>query len=246
MFRRSLSRASVAAVAVVVGLTTGTVFAGPPNPLAVRPAGAHPVVPGAAQIGRYPYHGFAGVRPGASFSPYYSFGLYGYPPRFNFGYANSSFALSIGVGNPWGYAGYFGYRSPLLVANPVPYYVPYYVPVPTAPPGEPLVPEVPPATGESNYRPAVPTPPPPAPLSGAARITVQVPAGARVWVDDQATAQTGAVREFVTPATLEPGRTYQYKLRAQWEQNGQTVTRERMVEFKAGGAVIVNFNAESR
>src|SRR5207237_4561985 len=100
---------------------------------------------------------------------------------------------------------------------------------------------VPPA---ANPQQALP-PPRPAGSFGTARITLQVPANAKVWVDDLPTTQTGAVREYVTPPALEPGRTYRYTFRAQWEENGQTVTRERTVEFQAGGAVIVNLNADA-
>src|SRR5437868_6480169 len=81
---------------------------------------------------------------------------------------------------------------------------------------------------------------------GTARITLQVPANAKVWVDDLPTSQTGAVREFVTPGVLEPSKTYRYTIRAQWEENGQTVTRERTVEFQSGSAVIVNLAIDSK
>src|SRR5690349_6741172 len=37
---------------------------------------------------------------------------------------------------------------------------------------------------------------------GPARITVKVPAGAKLFVDGRPTKQTGAVRQFVTPPTL--------------------------------------------
>src|SRR5262245_24288682 len=75
------------------------VGARPFTPGIARPVGAQPVAPGVAQIGRYPYHGYAGVRPGASFAPYHSYGHYGYPYRYNYGYPRSSFALSIGLGS---------------------------------------------------------------------------------------------------------------------------------------------------
>ena len=67
-----------------------------------------------------------------------------------------------------------------------------------------------------------------------------VPANAKLWVDDLPTTQTGTAREFVTPPSLEPGKTYRYTIRAQWEENGQPVTRERTVEFQAGKSIIVD------
>jgi uncharacterized protein (TIGR03000 family) len=85
-------------------------------------------------------------------------------------------------------------------------------------------------------------PPAQAPAAGSARLTIQLPATATLWIDGQPTQQTGAVRQFTTPDTLVPGRLYTYTFRAQWVENGQPVTRERTVEFKAGNQVIVNFN----
>ena len=76
----------------------------------------------------------------------------------------------------------------------------------------------------------------------AARISVQLPADAQLWIDGQPTTQTGVVRTFETPGSLQPGRSYTYKLVAQWVENGQTVTRERDVSFQAGGQTVVNMN----
>jgi uncharacterized protein (TIGR03000 family) len=73
-----------------------------------------------------------------------------------------------------------------------------------------------------------------------ARFEVKLPADARLLVNNQPTKQSGAVRQFVSPKTLVPGQTYQYTFRAQWGQDGQTVTRERTVKFQAGEAVTVD------
>jgi uncharacterized protein (TIGR03000 family) len=245
-------RGVVSVVGALALAATAILAAGPGASAAPPfPPGGHtgrpPFVPGAPYAGYRNfggYHNFPGYRPGvwpgASFYPYrpayYGSPYYGYGPRFPYGYAGNRFALSFGVGSPWLYRrGLYGsYASPVAVA--VPYYLPYYVPVPTAP-------ELPPVdVGPLNPAPE------PAPLPvesfGTARITVQVPAGAKLWVDGKPTTQTGAVREFVTPPSLDLRRTYQYTLRAQWEENGQPVTRERTVEFKSGSAVIVNFNVD--
>jgi uncharacterized protein (TIGR03000 family) len=74
-----------------------------------------------------------------------------------------------------------------------------------------------------------------------ARVTVHVPADARLWVDGKPTKQSGPVREFVTPAVLRPGQTYQYTFRAEWTEGGRTVTRERPVAVRATGTVNVDF-----
>jgi uncharacterized protein (TIGR03000 family) len=169
------------------------------------------------------YH--PGGRPGYG----YGYGNYG-----RYGYGYGGFALGIGLGLGLGYGGYYGnygfYDSPYAV----PYYVPNYAPVPGGPDNAPGV-EMPPS---SIY--VLPIPQQASTL-GTARFTINVPATAKLWVDDLPTSQTGAVREFVTPPALEPGKTYRYTIRAQWEENGQPVTRERTVEFQAGSSTIVNF-----
>ena len=48
------------------------------------------------------------------------------------------------------------------------------------------------------------------------------------------------MRTFETPATLDPARTFSYQLHAEWIENGQTVVRDRTVEFRAGNQLIVN------
>jgi len=78
-------------------------------------------------------------------------------------------------------------------------------------------------------------------MSNAAMITVIVPPEAQLWIDSQQSNQTGPQRQIVTPATLEPGKTYHYTLKAQWTENGQPVTREKSVDFQAGGQVTVDF-----
>jgi uncharacterized protein (TIGR03000 family) len=73
-------------------------------------------------------------------------------------------------------------------------------------------------------------------------IDVRVPGNAQVWIDGEKTSQTGALREFVTPA-LEPGQQYSYDIRARWTENGQEVVRDRNVIFHAGDRLMVNMLA---
>jgi uncharacterized protein (TIGR03000 family) len=87
----------------------------------------------------------------------------------------------------------------------------------------------------------VPLPPPNWRAELTARVTVHVPADAKLWVDGKPTKQTGGVREFVTPPVLRAGPTYQYTFRAEWAEAGRTVVRERPVAVRAAGSADVDF-----
>jgi uncharacterized protein (TIGR03000 family) len=78
------------------------------------------------------------------------------------------------------------------------------------------------------------------PLGNAARVTVRLPADARLWIDDFQFQQTGPVRVLNTPE-LQPGQKYHYVLKAQWTENGQPVTQERTANVQAGGETTVDF-----
>jgi uncharacterized protein (TIGR03000 family) len=73
------------------------------------------------------------------------------------------------------------------------------------------------------------------------RITIRVPAGAKVWFDGEPTAQTGTTRAFVSPP-LEPGRDYHYEVRAQWPDGAGTVERTRRLSFRAGDTIALDFS----
>ena len=75
--------------------------------------------------------------------------------------------------------------------------------------------------------------------SNAVTLRLQVPSGARVWLEGKETSQSGADRMFVSPS-LEPGYEYVYHIRVQWNQNGQTVERNREVTVHAGDAINLN------
>jgi uncharacterized protein (TIGR03000 family) len=74
-----------------------------------------------------------------------------------------------------------------------------------------------------------------------ARLTVRLPAEARLFVDGVACPLTSATRTFRTP-NLEPGRRYYYTLRADLEQDGQVLTQSRRVAMTAGRLIDVRFN----
>jgi uncharacterized protein (TIGR03000 family) len=86
---------------------------------------------------------------------------------------------------------------------------------------------------------AAPAAPPAATVS---HFTVKLPANAKLWVEQFQSTQTGPVRLYHTPSNLEPGKTYEYAFRAQWEENGQTINRERTVRFQAGERPTVDFS----
>jgi uncharacterized protein (TIGR03000 family) len=70
-------------------------------------------------------------------------------------------------------------------------------------------------------------------------IRMRVPTGARVWLGSKETSQTGTDRMFVSPS-LEPGYEYVYHIRVQWNQNGETVERNREVTVHAGDVINLN------
>ncbi len=86
----------------------------------------------------------------------------------------------------------------------------------------------------------------PSPVAPAAderaHLTVTVPAGAQLWVDDSPTTSTGPVRQFASPP-LKPGVSYTYTVHARWDDNGRAVDQTRDVEVTAGASVNVRFPA---
>jgi uncharacterized protein (TIGR03000 family) len=67
-----------------------------------------------------------------------------------------------------------------------------------------------------------------------ARLVVQLPADAQLFVDEQSTTSRSAERAFVTPA-LEPGYVYTYTLRAEIVRDGQKYVETQKVAVTAGG-----------
>jgi uncharacterized protein (TIGR03000 family) len=70
-------------------------------------------------------------------------------------------------------------------------------------------------------------------------LRVQVPSNAQLWVDGQRTRQSGPMRTFVSPPLNGTGD-FTYNLRAEWNQGGQTVTRNKDVVVHPGEQVTVN------
>jgi uncharacterized protein (TIGR03000 family) len=80
----------------------------------------------------------------------------------------------------------------------------------------------------------------PAEADAPARITVKLPADARLFVDDVACPLTSAERTFETPR-LEAGRRYVYNMRAELVRDGQTRTLTKRVVVESGKPVSVDF-----
>ncbi len=73
-----------------------------------------------------------------------------------------------------------------------------------------------------------------------ARLTIQVPADAVVWLEQQQMGQIGGVRQFITPP-LEPGAAYTYTIRARWFDGQQHLEQMQRVNIEAGQSLAVNF-----
>lgn len=73
-----------------------------------------------------------------------------------------------------------------------------------------------------------------------ARLEVELPRGARLYVDDREVKGNDTSRGFRTPA-LEKGEKYYYDLRAEVEVDGQTVTSKRRVVVTAGQTARADF-----
>jgi uncharacterized protein (TIGR03000 family) len=66
-----------------------------------------------------------------------------------------------------------------------------------------------------------------------ATIVVNLPADAKLLIDDVATTSTSATRVFSSPA-LERGKEYTYTLKAEVNKDGKTMTATKTVTVRAG------------
>jgi len=74
-----------------------------------------------------------------------------------------------------------------------------------------------------------------------AHIRVLVPQNAEIWFDDNKTQQQGHERVFVSPP-LEPGKTFHYNIRAEFNKDGQEQTVQRKVPVHAGDFFTVDLS----
>jgi len=75
-----------------------------------------------------------------------------------------------------------------------------------------------------------------------ARLTVELPAGAKLYVDDRAVRVRGERATFHTPQ-LAQGKAYFYEVKVELLRDGQTVSQTRRVVVRPGGASHVDFRA---
>jgi uncharacterized protein (TIGR03000 family) len=74
-----------------------------------------------------------------------------------------------------------------------------------------------------------------------ATIVVNVPADAKLMIDDYVARSTSAERTFVSPA-LPSGKEFHYTLKAEFNDNGQVRTRTETVTVRAGEVTRVNLS----
>src|SRR5262249_9321194 len=99
------------------------------------------------------------------------------------------------------------------------------------PPTAPMTPPkegVAPPKGDETFAPA------------KARLIVELPADAKLFIDDQPMKTPSAVRQFSTPE-LQPGQTYYYMVRVEVMKDGTPQTVERRVLVRAGQEVKADF-----
>jgi uncharacterized protein (TIGR03000 family) len=84
-----------------------------------------------------------------------------------------------------------------------------------------------------------------APVMSVAYLNVNVPADARVYLQDQRMTLTGELRRFVTPA-LRAGEQRTYTMRVEVDRNGQTISRTTQVAYTAGQQVDVTVSFDER
>jgi len=138
---------------------------------------------------------------------------------------------SAGCNGCWG--GYSGVISP------------YFVQPPPAPPTTKPSETIPPPSkpGETIPPPSKPgeTPKPPEAVApNRARLIVDVPPDAKLYIDDTAMKTTAEHRTYQTP-DLEPGQTYYYEVRVELQRDGKPVSETRRVLVRAGQEIHADF-----
>jgi uncharacterized protein (TIGR03000 family) len=73
-----------------------------------------------------------------------------------------------------------------------------------------------------------------------ARIIIEVPADAKLWIDGQLMQANSAKRTYQTP-DLQPGSTYFYDLKAEVIRDGQAVTQSQRIVLRPGRESFASF-----
>jgi uncharacterized protein (TIGR03000 family) len=103
---------------------------------------------------------------------------------------------------------------------------------------------MPPASGETLPKPKADGKDGTSLAPNRARLIVELPADAKLYIDDQAMKTTSGRRTFHTP-DLKDGQTYYYMLRAEVVRDGKPLSEERRVILRAGDVVRTDFTALS-
>lgn len=74
----------------------------------------------------------------------------------------------------------------------------------------------------------------------SAKLIIEVPADAKLFIDDLPMKTASARRVFSTP-NLQPGQTYYYIVRAEVVRDGKTVSETKRVTMKAGDVIRSSF-----
>ncbi len=77
-------------------------------------------------------------------------------------------------------------------------------------------------------------------VNNQAKLIVELPAEARLFIDNKSMQATGNRRVFATPS-LEPGRKYYYVLRVEVIRDGQPLSDTKQVVFQAGDEIQASF-----
>lgn len=131
-----------------------------------------------------------------------------------------------------GYAGFGGFGNfGMYGAFPVPppsYGLPFDPRATDAKPADPRPVEIKPIEIPAPEKKALSVP-----SETKAAVVVKVPAGAKVYIDNNLMKSTAAERVFTSPA-LEPGESYFYMVRVVAEKDGREVEEVRRVSVRAG------------
>jgi uncharacterized protein (TIGR03000 family) len=79
-----------------------------------------------------------------------------------------------------------------------------------------------------------------APASGSARLVIEMPADAKLYIDDNPVKSTAELRQFYTP-TLEANQTYFYDVRVEMIKDNKLVTENKRVFVRANDVVRESF-----
>jgi uncharacterized protein (TIGR03000 family) len=82
---------------------------------------------------------------------------------------------------------------------------------------------------------------PVASVTNRAKVTIKVPADAKLYAEGRLLQLTTGTREFVTPV-LPSNQEYQYTFRVEYIRDGETISQSKRLAVKAGNSFTVEFN----